>query len=80
MSSRLRGSNAPSRCPGAVSPAAAALELVVRGWPTDALARIRAPIGLKIGAKSPGEIAVAILAEIIEAKALPRRPVLKEAT
>ena len=32
-----------------------------------ALARIRAPIGLPIGAQSPAEIAVAVLAEVIEA-------------
>lgn len=32
-----------------------------------AIERIRAPIGLKIGAASPAEIAVAVLAEIIEA-------------
>jgi xanthine dehydrogenase accessory factor len=31
------------------------------------LARIRAPIGLPIGAQSPAEIAVAILAEIVAA-------------
>jgi xanthine dehydrogenase accessory factor len=32
-----------------------------------ALARIHAPIGLSIGAKSPAEIAVAVLAQVVEA-------------
>ncbi|PNG27195.1 XdhC family protein [Methylocella silvestris] len=36
------------------------------GFCESALARIHAPIGLDIGAKSPAEIAVAILGEIIE--------------
>ncbi|RXF73048.1 XdhC family protein, partial [Hansschlegelia zhihuaiae] len=34
-------------------------------------ARARAPIGLPIGASSPAEIAVSILAEIIQAMRLP---------
>ncbi len=36
------------------------------GFGDDDIARIHAPIGLPIGARSPGEIAVAILAQIIE--------------
>jgi xanthine dehydrogenase accessory factor len=40
-------------------------ELESRGVPGQDLARVRAPVGLEIGARSPGEIAVAILAEII---------------
>ncbi|MGF6175689.1 XdhC family protein [Ensifer sp. 4252] len=44
------------------------------GLTDDAIARIRAPIGLDIGAASPAEIAVAILAEIIEA--LRRRDIM----
>ena len=41
--------------------------LTSEGVGQDALARISAPIGLDIGAASPAEIAVAILAEIIQA-------------
>jgi xanthine dehydrogenase accessory factor len=41
--------------------------LAERGVPREALAAIRAPIGLDIGAASPAEIAVAILAELIAA-------------
>ena len=40
-----------------------------RGVDKDALASIHAPIGLPIGARTPAEIAVATLAEIIQAKA-----------
>lgn len=45
--------------------------LAAGGAPADAIDRIRAPIGLAIGAASPQEIAVAILAEITAAM---RRP------
>ena len=41
--------------------------LSAEGFDTGALARIRAPVGLPIGAISPGEIAVSIMAEIIAA-------------
>jgi xanthine dehydrogenase accessory factor len=41
--------------------------LAARGVSREALASIRAPIGLDIGAASPAEIAVAILAELIAA-------------
>ena len=41
--------------------------LAALGFDNDALARIHAPIGLAIGAQSPAEIAVAILAEVIAA-------------
>ena len=35
------------------------------GLPTECLARVRAPIGLDIGAVTPAEIAISILAELI---------------
>jgi len=41
--------------------------LLQAGLAQDAIGRIRAPIGLAIGAASPAEIAVAILAEVIGA-------------
>ncbi|MDR6954999.1 xanthine dehydrogenase accessory factor [Ancylobacter sp. 3268] len=50
--------------------------LAEKGVPREALARIRAPIGLDIGAASPAEIAVSILAEIVGE--LRRRPAVDE--
>lgn len=38
------------------------------GMPEDLLARLHAPIGLKIGGSTPEEIAVSIIAEIVAAK------------
>lgn len=43
------------------------------GFDEEALARIHAPIGLDIGAVSPAEIALAILAEIVSTLRGPRR-------
>ena len=47
--------------------------LAARGISAERLARLRAPIGLDIGAETPEEIAVAIVAELIQARAA-RRP------
>lgn len=55
-------------CLGSRRTHAARLErLREAGFADDALARLHAPIGLDIGGRSPGEIAVSILAEIIAA-------------
>ena len=43
--------------------------LLDNGVTEDALATVHAPIGLDIGANAPGEIAVAILAEVIAVRA-----------
>jgi xanthine dehydrogenase accessory factor len=43
-------------------------ELATEGTPTERLARVRSPMGLPLGGKEPGEIAVSILAELIEVK------------
>lgn len=48
-------------------------ELRAEGWSEDELARARSPIGLDIGAESPEEIAVAIVAELIRERRGPRR-------
>ncbi len=40
-------------------------ELSKRGISREVLASVRAPVGLNIGADSPAEIAVSVLAEII---------------
>ncbi|HYC22721.1 MAG TPA: XdhC family protein, partial [Candidatus Bathyarchaeia archaeon] len=42
--------------------------LAAEGVPAEKLATLHAPIGLDIGAETPAEIAVAILAEIIDAR------------
>jgi xanthine dehydrogenase accessory factor len=48
--------------------------LVARGVPAGALRRVRTPIGLEIGAVTPGEIAVSIVAELIHARRSPPAP------
>jgi xanthine dehydrogenase accessory factor len=44
------------------------------GVPADTLRRIRAPIGIDIGAVTPEEIAVSIVAELIHARRIPGSP------
>ncbi|WP_238122780.1 MULTISPECIES: XdhC family protein [unclassified Xanthobacter] len=46
--------------------------LAAHGFDAQTLARLHAPIGLDIGAASPPEIAVAVLAEVIQALRKPR--------
>ncbi|MEO6298595.1 MAG: XdhC family protein [Paracoccaceae bacterium] len=54
-------------CLGSTRTHAKRLErLAAAGFAPDTLARIHAPVGLHIGAKSPAEIAVSIMAEIIQ--------------
>ena len=43
-------------------------ELVERGISDDELARLHAPIGLDIGASTPGETAISVLAEVLAAR------------
>jgi xanthine dehydrogenase accessory factor len=45
-----------------------------QGFDAAALARIHGPVGLAIGAKSPAEIAIAILAQIIQVRCAPTAP------
>lgn len=47
-------------------------ELEQQGTPTGALARVHAPIGLDIGSETPEEIAVSIVAELIQERAKKR--------
>ena len=42
--------------------------LAARGWHPESLDRIHGPVGLGIGAQTPPEIAVAIIAEIVQAR------------
>lgn len=44
-------------------------ELMTKGFSQEELARVHAPIGLAIGAETPEEIAVSIVAELIHARA-----------
>lgn len=48
--------------------------LARQGVDADEIARMRGPAGLDIGAESPEEIAVSILAEIVKLEAQPREP------
>ena len=45
-----------------------------KGFSEDELARIHAPIGLAIGARSPAEIAVSIMAEVTQVRRMPPEP------
>ena len=48
--------------------------LLAEGFELKQVERIHGPIGLKIGAETPAEVAVAILAEIVETRARPGEP------
>ena len=53
--------------------------LVAEGFSESDFARIRGPVGLDIGAKSPAEIAVSIMGEAIEALRRPKSDEIKAA-
>lgn len=48
--------------------------LAAQGFSSSQLARIHGPVGLAIGARSPSEIAIAILAELVRLRRAIRRP------
>ena len=48
--------------------------LRAKGFSDDELNRIHAPIGLAIGARSPAEIAVSIMAEVTQVRRMPPEP------
>ena len=54
--------------------------LAAAGVPPEAIARIHAPIGMDIGATSPQEIAVSVLAEVIAALRKPQAVAGQEMT
>jgi CTP:molybdopterin cytidylyltransferase MocA/xanthine/CO dehydrogenase XdhC/CoxF family maturation factor len=46
--------------------------LAAEGFAEKSLARIHGPVGLAIGARTPGEIAIAILAELVQVRRTPK--------
>ena len=53
--------------------------LTEEGFDRTALARINGPVGLALGARSPAEIAVSILAQVIAARRQPAQPAQRAA-
>ncbi len=52
--------------------------LLAKGISSDQINRVHSPIGLSIGAETPAEIAVSIMAEIIALRAAKKEPLLKK--